>query len=221
MITLYVLKQSRAWRIAWLLELLDVPYRTEVLERHAETHLAPGALRALHPLGKSPIIVDGDLVLAESGAIVEYLITRYGQHSGLRPATDEAGYSQYLFWMHYAEGSLMPLLLMSLVFRKIDEQPMPFFVRPIAQKITAGVRGSFINPQLDLHLQFVEQSLQGRSWLLGDRLSGADIMMSFPLQVTLSRAGQDLPSITAYVRRIESEAAYRRAEERIGKLTLL
>lgn len=221
MITLYALKQSRAYRIAWLLELLGVNYDIEVSERNVETHLAPESLKKIHPLGKSPMIKDGNLVLAESGTIVEYLINKYGQHTALKPRYDAANYTDYLFWLHYAEGSLMPLLVMSLVFRKIDVQKMPFYAKPIARKITDGVRNSFINPQLKLHLAFIEQSLHNKTWLLGETLTGADIMMGFPLQAALSRTDMALPAITAYVERIESEPAYVRAEQRIGQLTLL
>ncbi|QEY26574.1 glutathione S-transferase [Neisseria zalophi] len=221
MITLYALKQSRAYRIAWLLELLGVDYDIEISERNVETHFAPESLKKIHPLGKSPMIKDGNLVLAESGAIVEYLINKYGQHTALKPRHDAANYTDYLFWLHYAEGSLMPLLVMSLVFRKIDAQKMPFYAKPIARKITDGVRNSFINPQLKLHLAFIEQSLHNKTWLLGETLTGADIMMGFPLQAALSRTDMTLPAITAYVERIESEPAYVRAEQRIGQLTLL
>lgn len=221
MITLYALKQSRAYRIAWLLELLGLEYRAEVIARDAETSLAPDSLRRVHPLGKSPLIDDNGLVLAESGAIVEYLITRYGQETALRPSENSAAYPEYLFWLHYAEGSLMPLLVMSLVFRKIETRKMPFFAKPVARKITDGVRESFLNPQLKLHLEFVENKLKGRTWLLGEEISGADIMMSFPLQAAVSRTPLNLPNITAYVRRIENDPAYQRAQERIGKLELL
>lgn len=221
MITLYALTQSRAYRIAWLLELLKLDYRTEIIPRDEHSKLAPESLRKIHPLGKSPLLQDGDLTLAESGAIAEYLVGRYGADCTLKPAPDSAAYLDYLFWLHYAEGSLMPLLVMSLVFRKIDEKPMPFFVRPIARKITDGVRGGFLNPQLSLHLEFVESRLNGKTWLLGDTITAADVMMSFPLQAAIARSSLKLPNIEAYVRRIEADPAYRRAEARLGKLSVL
>ncbi|RRD55713.1 glutathione S-transferase [Comamonadaceae bacterium OH2545_COT-014] len=221
MITLYALKQSRAYRIAWLLELLGLEYRAEVIARDAETALAPDSLRRIHPLGKSPLIDDDGLVLAESGAIVEYLIARYGPETALRPLANSAAYPDYLFWLHYAEGSLMPLLVMSLVFRKIETRKMPFFVKPVARKIVEGVRAGFLNPQLKRHLEFVESRLAGGTWLLGEEISGADIMMSFPLQAAVARTSFNLPNIAAYVRRIETDPAYQRAGERIGKLELL
>ena len=148
-------------------------------------------------------------------------MARYGRDAALRPSESSANYPEYLFWLHYAEGSLMPLLVMSLVFRKIDGRKMPFFAKPVARKITDGVRASFLNPQLELHLNFVENSLAGRTWLLGDGISGADVMMGFPLQAALSRTTLNLPHIAAYVRRMENEPAYQRAQERIGRLELL
>lgn len=221
MLTLYALKQSRAYRIAWLLELLELEYRIEIIERDAESKLAPESLKAIHPLGKSPLLEDNGRILAESGAIVEYLLQHYDANGTFKPTADSGSYGDYLFWLHYAEGSLMPLLMVSLVFRKIDEKPMPFFVRPIARKITDGVRAGFLHPQLKRHLEFIEQQLQGKTWLLGDTLTGADVMMSFPLQVALSRTDLNLPAIAAYVERIENHPAYQRAEAQLGKLTLL
>lgn len=221
MITLHALTQSRAYRIAWLLELLGLDYQVNLVARDPATSLAPAELRKLHPLGKSPLLQDGDLLLAESGAIVEYLLQRYGQNSGLKPEAGSADHPDYLFWLHYAEGSLMPLLVMSLLFRKIDERKMPFFAKPVARKITDGVRSSFLHPQLQLHLSFVEGKLAGRSWLLGERISGADVMMSFPLLAAAERSPQPWPNIRAYAERLKNEPAYRRAEEKLGKLQLL
>lgn len=221
MITLYALKQSRAYRIAWLLELLDLDYRAEIFERDAATKLAPDALRGIHPLGKSPVVDDNGTVLAESGAIVEYLIARYDMSGRLKPAADSPQWRDYLFWLHYAEGSLMPLLVMSLVFRKIDEREMPFFAKPVARRITGGVRKSFLDPQLKLHLDFIESRLAGKTWLLGKEPTGADVMMSFPLQAALSRTGLELPAVREYVMRIETDAAFRRAQQRLGRFDLL
>lgn len=221
MITLHALSQSRAYRIAWLLELLELDYQAEVIARDERTKLAPDSLRQVHPLGKSPLLQDGALTLPESGAIVEYLLQRYGTHTTLKPAPESPDYPDYLFWLHYAEGSLMPLLVMSLVFRKIDEKPMPFFARPIARKITGGVRQAFLHPQLKLHLEFIENRLQGKTWLLGDTLTAADVMMSFPLQAAANRSGLNLPNIAAYVQRIEAHPAYQRAESKLGRLSVL
>lgn len=219
MLTLYALKQSRAYRIAWLLELLELDYRLEIIERDKKTWLAPSSLKAVHPLGKSPLLQDGDLTLAESGAIVEYLLARYNPQDKFKPNAD-SDYPHYLYWLHYAEGSLMPLLIISLIFHRIEQQKVPFFVKPIVRKIVNGVRGSFIQPQLNLHLDQIEQWLNGKTWLVGKQLSGADVMMSFPLQALVKKGLAGYPNIHAYVARIEQEPAYLRAEEKIGKFSL-
>lgn len=221
MITLYALKQSRAYRIAWLLELLQTDYQLEILERNKQTFLAPETLRNIHPLGKSPLIVDGELVLGESGAIVEYLLNKYDPEQRFKPTVASPEYPQYLHWLHYAEGSIMPLLLMSLVFNRIDQQRVPFFVKPIVRKITDSVRASFITPQLKLHLDYIESNLADKTWLLGEQLTGADIMMSFPLQaVAATAAGNVYPNIQAYVKRIEQDPFYQQAEQKLGKLSI-
>lgn len=219
MLTLYALKQSRAYRIAWLLELLELDYRLEIIERDKKTWLAPSSLKAVHPLGKSPLLQDGELTLAESGAIVEYLLARYNPQGKFKPNAD-SDYPHYLYWLHYAEGSLMPLLIISLIFHRIEQQKVPFFVKPIVRKIVNGVRGSFIQPQLNLHLDHIEQWLNGKTWLVGEQLSGADVMMSFPLQALVKKGLAGYPNIHAYVARIEQEPAYLRAEEKIGKFSL-
>ena len=221
MITLYALEQSRAYRIAWLLEILGVDYQADMISRDPDSHLAPASLQSIHPLGRSPIIRDDELVLAESGAIVEYLIARYGQGRNLRPDCNDARFADYLYWLHYAEGSLMPLLVMSLVFRKIDESKMPFFAKPIARAITTRIRKSYLHPQLERNLLFVDKQLDGKTWFLGEQLSGADVMMGFPLQAALTRTALHLPNVAAYVHSVENHEAYRRVEARLGKLELL
>ena len=215
MITLHVLAQSRALRIVWLLELIGTPYQIKTYTRHPETLLAPDELKAVHPLGKSPVIDDDGFVLNESGAITDYLIRSYGQ-GRLMPAEGTAPYWQYQRWLHYAEASLMPLLLLSLIFRKIETAPAPFFVKPISRKISAKVKASFIAPQTALHLSHIEQELSGKDWLMGE-LSGADIMMSYPLQAAADRFGlADYPNIRAYLQRIENDPAYQTAVEKAG-----
>jgi glutathione S-transferase len=139
MIVLHHLNNSRSQRILWLLEELGVEYEVKRYQRDAKTMLAPPALRAVHPLGKSPVLTDGDLTLAESGAIIEYLVERYGEGRFI-PAAGTPERLRYTFWLHYAEGSAMPPLLMALVFHRIETAPMPFFVRPIARSIVKKVR---------------------------------------------------------------------------------
>lgn len=222
MLTLFALTQSRAYRIAWLLELLQADYQVQRIERDGESKLAPNHLREIHPLGKSPIIQDNDVIVAESGAICEYLLAKYDGEQRWQIAPNHADFWAYRQWLHYAEGSLMPLLVMSLIFRKIDEKPMPFFAKPIARKITDGVRQSFLSPQLQLHLNYIEQSLTGKTWLVGEKITAADVMMSFPLQAAAKRANVDaFPNIAAYVQRIENNEFYLKAEEKVGKLVIL
>ena len=139
----------------------------------------------------------------------------------MRPDCNDARFADYLYWLHYAEGSLMPLLVMSLVFRKIDESKMPFFAKPIARAITTRIRKSYLHPQLERNLLFVDKQLDGKTWFLGEQLSGADVMMSFPLQAALTRTTLHLPNIAAYVKSLEKDEAYRRVEARLGKLELL
>ena len=216
MITLHVLAQSRALRIVWLLELIGTPYQIKTYTRHPETLLAPDELKAVHPLGKSPVIDDDGFVLNESGAITDYLIQTY---SGGRfmPERDSQDYWHYQRWLHYAEGSLMPLLLLGLVFRKIENAPMPFFIKPVARKISGNVKNGFIEPQAALHLAYVENELNGKDWLVDNRLSGADIMMSYPLQAAADRFGlADYPNIRAYLQRIEKDPSYQTAVQKAG-----
>lgn len=220
MITLYALKQSRAYRIAWLLELLQLDYQLDILERDPQTFLAPNRLRSLHPLGKSPLIIDGDLTLGESGAIVEYLLQRYDNQHQFKPSVESDDYPNYLYWLHYSEGSIMPLLLLSLVFHRIEQQKVPFFIKPIVRKITGKVKKAFINPQLTLHLDYIEQSLSGKIWFLGEQLTGADIMMSFPLQALVAKGLENYPNIQRYVKQIQQNAAYQQAEQKIGPFSI-
>lgn len=220
MLTLFALKQSRAYRIAWLLELLNVEYHVQLIERDVLTHLAPLSLRTVHPLGKSPLIQDDDSVIAESGAICEYLLAKYDVNQYYQIPAEHADYWAYRQWLHYAEGSLMPLLVMSLVLDKVDEKPVPFFVRPVASRITNGVRAAWTHPQLKLHLDYVEQQLNGKTWLVGQKITAADVMMSFPLQAVCAQMDNTLvyPNIAAYVARIVAEPHYQKAEEKLGRL---
>jgi glutathione S-transferase len=184
--------------------------------------LAPPELRPIHPLGKSPIITDGDLTLAESGAIIEYLVERYG-NGRLVPATDTAGKLRYTYWLHYAEGSLQPLLLMKLFFGRIEKGPMPFFAKPVAKAIVAKVMGSFITPNLERHFDYLEGELARSAWFAGEEFSAADIQMSFPLEAAVSRGGLDSrrPKLMAFLDRIHARPAYKKAIERGGEYALL
>ena len=222
MITVHHLNNSRSQRVLWLLEELGVPYEVKRYERDAQTMLAPAALRAVHPLGKSPVIGDGSATVAESGAIVEYLVSRYG-NGRLAPPEGTPERQRYTYWLHYAEGSLMPPLLLKLVFDRIESAPMPFFVRPIARSIAGRAKGSFIGPQIELHLDYVEGELGKSTWFAGSELTAADIQMSFPLEAAAARGGLDArrPRTMAFLERVHARPAYRRALERGGPYELL
>ncbi|HXQ21934.1 MAG TPA: glutathione S-transferase, partial [Candidatus Acidoferrales bacterium] len=167
MIVVHHLNNSRSQRVLWLLEELGVAYEVKRYERDANTMLAPPALRAVHPLGKSPVVTDGELTLAESGAIIEYLAGRYGD-GRLVPAAGTPDRLRYTYWMHYAEGSAMPPLLLKLVFERVETAPMPFFIRPVARAIAGRAKSSFIEPQIKLHLDFMEAELGKSTWFAGD-----------------------------------------------------
>ncbi len=218
MIILHHLNNSRSQRILWLLEELGQEYEVKRYERDSKTLLAPESLRKVHPLGKSPVITDGDITLAESGAIIEYLVNRYGEGK-LAPAMDTPDRLRYTYWLHYAEGSAMPPLVMSLIFELIDKQPKPFFVRPISNLITNQVRSSFIKPQIDLHLNYLESELHKSLWFVGEDFTAADIQLSFPIEAAASRAGlnESRPKLMAFLNRIHSRPAYQRALERGGE----
>ena len=222
MIVVHHLNNSRSQRVLWLLEELGLDYEVKRYERDRKTMLAPPELRAVHPLGKSPVITDGDLTLAESGAIVEYLVERYA-NGGLSPQPATPGYLRYRYWLHYAEGSAMPPLLLKLVFDKIEKSPMPFFVKPIAKAIAGKVKSSFITPQINTHLDYMEAELGKSSWFAGDEFSGADVQLSFPLEAAAARGGLNAsrPRLMAFLQRIHARPAYKKAIERGGEYSIL
>ena len=221
-IVVHHLNNSRSQRVLWLLEELGLPYEVKRYQRDPKTMLAPPELRAVHPLGKSPVIEDGALRLAESGAILEYLAGRYGE-GRLVPAAGTPERLRYTYWMHYAEGSLMPPLLMKLVFRRIESGPMPFFARPVARGIARRVLRTFVEPQIARHLDFMEGELAARPWFAGNEFSAADIQMSFPLEAAAARGGLDAsrPQLMGFLARIHERPAYRRAIEAGGAYELL
>ena len=226
MITVHHLNNSRSQRVIWLLEELGVDYEIKRYERDEQTMLAPKSLLKIHPLGKSPVITDdahGGVTVAESGAIIEYLIDRYDIESKLAPPASTPTRLRYTYWLHFAEGSAMSPLLMKLVFNRIEKTPMPFFAKPIAKAIAKKTKSSFIDPQIKAHLEFIESELQKSTWFAGGRLTGADIQMSFPLEAAAARGGLDdsYPKITAFLKRIHARAGYKRALERGGEYNLL
>ncbi len=221
MITVHHLNNSRSQRVLWLLEELALPYEIKFYERDPQTLLAPPTLRAVHPLGKSPVITDGDVTLAESGAILEYLVDRYGG-GRLVPPAGSPERLRYRYWMHFAEGSAMPPLLMKLVFDRVEGAKMPFFVKPIARAIAGNVRRSFIEPQLRSQLDFMEHELGRSTWFAGPEFTAADIQMSFPLEAAAARAGLDAsrPRLLGFLGHIHGRAAYQRALEKGGPFSV-
>ena len=216
MITVHHLNNSRSQRVLWLLEELELPYEIVKYERDPKTLLAPAQLRAIHPLGKSPVITDGDATLAESGAILEYLVETYGKGK-LAPAPGTPAYRDYRYFMHYAEGSLMPFLVMKLVFNKIKTDA-PFLVRPIAKGISGMVSSRFLDPNIKTHLAFLADHLARHPWFAGDAFTAADIQMSFPIEGAVARAGGGIsPRLTEWLAKIQARPAYRRAIEKGGE----
>lgn len=202
MIRVHHLNNSRSQRVLWLLEELQLPYEVVRYQRDAKTMLAPESLKRIHPLGKSPVIEDDTRTLAETGAIVTYLISRYGPN--LAPESTSELYWRYIYWLHYAEGSAMPPLLLKLVLSRLGLLGLP-------------ARG-FVDRQLTLHLNYMEGELGKATWFVGDQFTGADIMMSFPLEAAAQRAGLDpsRPKLWDFLQRIHARPAYQRALEKGG-----
>ena len=222
MITLHHLNNSRSQRVLWLLEELGVDYEIKPYERDPKTMLAPASLKAVHPLGKSPVITEGTATVAESGAIVEYLLDTHGK-GRLRPAAGTPERLRFTYWLHYAEGSAMTPLLLALVFSRVPKAPMPFFIKPVARGIADGAMKSFIAPQIKLHLDYMEGELAKSPWFAGNDFSAADIQMSFPLEAAAARGGLDTARqhLHAFLERIHARPAYQRALAKGGRYELL
>jgi glutathione S-transferase len=222
MITVHHLNNSRSQRVLWLLEELGVPYEVKRYERDPRTMLAPASLRAVHPLGKSPVITEDGLTVAESGAIVEYLVERHGG-GRLIPPPGTRERLRYTYWLHFAEGSAMSPLLLALIFAKIPEQPMPFFVRPILRAVSGKVLQTLVEPQLRTQQAFMEAELADGPWFAGGEFTAADIQMSFVVEASAARGGLDKgrPRLMDWLARIHARPAYQRALERGGPYELL
>lgn len=222
MIVVHHLENSRSQRILWLLEELAVPYEVRRYARDRKTMLAPPELKAVHPLGKSPVITDAGEVIAETGAIIEHLIERHG-NGRLIPAAGTPARNRYRYWLHYAEGSLMPLLVMKLIFSKTTVAPTPWLIRPIAKAIANGVGQWYLDPNLKLHLGVIEQELAATGWFAGTELTAADVIMSFPLEAAVARGGaaSGYPNISAFLARIQSRPAWKAALANGGPYQLM
>jgi glutathione S-transferase len=221
MITVHHLNNSRSQRILWLLEELGCEYQIRKYQRDPKTLLAPAELRRVHPLGKSPVITDGGQTIAESGAIIEYLVDTYG-NGRLRPPAGTPERRRYTYWLHYAEGSAMTPLLLKLIFSRLPRGPMPFFIRPVVRAVANRAQETYIDPQLKAHADYWENELGKSRWFAGDEFTAADIQMSFPLEGAAVRAGGQLGDKTrAFLGRIHERPAYQRALEKGGEFKLL
>lgn len=221
MITVHHLNNSRSQRVLWLLEELGAKYEVKHYQRNLKTMLAPPELRAVHPLGKSPVITDGTNTVAESGAILEYIVEQNGGRLAPKPGTPER--LRYTYWMHYAEGSAMLPVLLKLIFGFMPKQPMPFFIRPIVRGIARNTNARFIDPLMKLHLDYMESELGKSEWFCGAEFSAADIQLSFPIEAAAARGGLDAkwPRLSAFLEKIHARAAYQRALQIGGPYELL
>ena len=221
MITVHHLNNSRSQRILWLLEELGCEYQIRKYQRDPQTLLAPAELLRVHPLGKSPVITNGADAIAESGAIIEYLVDSYG-NGRLRPQEGTPERRRYTYWLHYAEGSAMTPLLLKLIFSRLPKGPMPFVIRPVVKAVASRAQQTYIDPQLKAHASYWENELGKSRWFAGDEFTAADIQMSFPLEVAAARAAGQLGARSReFLGRIHARPAYQRALAAGGEYQLL
>jgi glutathione S-transferase len=211
-IVVHHLMHSRSLRVLWLLEELELDYELVRYERD-KNFRAPPSLEKAHPLGRAPVVEVDGVVLAESGAILEHFADR---EQRLRPTTPD-GLRQYRFFLHYAEGSAMPPLLVQLLVERVRSAPMPFVVKPIARRIADEIERNYSGPAVERHFGFVERTLSQRPHFAGDEFSAADIQMFYPVEAALLRGAAKWPHIRDWRSRVTERAAYQRAERRGGK----
>jgi glutathione S-transferase len=221
-LTVHHLNHSRSQRVLWLLEELELPYELVKYERDPKTMLAPRSLEAIHPLGKSPVITDGDVTVAESGAILEYIIEAHGK-GRLAPAAGTQAHRDYRYFMHYAEGSLAPYLLLKLITQKMRRVKVPFFVKPIVRKISGKLASDFVDPNLRRQIAFLGEHLTKHRWFAGDELTAADIQMIFPVEGLVERGGdlEPPPQLAEFVKRCKERPAFQRALARGGPYKIM
>ncbi len=223
MITVHHLEASRSTRVLWMLEELELPYEIVRYQRDPKTMLAPKALESVHALGKAPVIVDssGDARVAESGAILEYLVDTYGKGTW-KPAAGTQAARDYTYFLHYGEGSLMPYLLLKLIFRKIPTSPMPFFARTVAKKLCEKIEALVVDPNLLRHLAFLGKHLETHTWFAGDAISAADVQMSYPVEALVERSAElgVSPHLKRWLDAVHARPAYRRALDKGGPVML-
>lgn len=217
MIRLHHLNNSRSQRIIWALKELNLDFEIKSYDRDPITYQAPASLKEIHPLGKAPVLEDDGQVIAESAVIIDYLVSQYAPH--LKPSGEYKEQLNYHYWMHYAEASLMPYMVMKLVFEKIKTSPMPFFAKPIAKKIVNKASTSFIAPNIATHMKYIENHLSDREWFCGKEMSGADFQMIFPLEAAVARkvvSNEQFPNIVKYVKQVHERPAYQAALKASG-----
>jgi glutathione S-transferase len=221
MLTVHHLENSRSHRILWLLEELDVDYEIQRYGRDTETGLAPPELLDVHPLGKAPVVTDGDRTLAESGAIIEYLVYEYDE-GRLKPPDGTPEQRTYTYWLHYAEGTFAPLMLLSLVMGRIADAPVPFFLRPVTRGISDKVREGFLDANVKRNMDFIEASLTGSKWFCGDRFTAADVQMSFAIEAAEVRSDlSGYPHLARFLAAIRGRPAYKKAIDKGGHYELM
>lgn len=221
MLTVHHLENSRSQRILWLLEELGVDYEVKRYERDRKSGLAPPELLAVHPLGKAPVITDNGRTIAESGAIIEYILEHHG-NGRLQPAPSTPEADQFRFWLHYAEGSFAPLMVMSLIFNRMENAKMPFFIKPVARGLAGKVRKSYLDPNIKRALNFMENTLAHSAWFAGPDMTAADIQMSFPVEAASVRTDLqgNYPKLLEFLTTIHAREAYQRALQRGGPYVL-
>lgn len=217
MFTLYHLESSRSQRIIWLFELLSVDYEIKAYKRDPKTNLAPALFSQLHPLGTAPLIEHNGKIIAESGAICEYVV-REANNTSLLPPIDHEERIDVQFWSHYAEGSFTPPLVTSMVLTKGEQKAKPFFVKAIVKKFVKAVMDAYFGMAIERNLNFVNKHLDGRNWLVGDAPTIADVQMSFPLEA-LHKAGRlsGFSNLQTYVERLHNEPNYAKAMEKLAE----
>ncbi|KAL3155248.1 hypothetical protein ABBQ32_013179 [Trebouxia sp. C0010 RCD-2024] len=221
MIVVHHLSSSRSHRIIWLLEELGVEYEVKRYERMSNM-LAPPELKQIHPLGKSPVVTDGDVTVAESGAIVDYLVSTYGSGRLIPPPSAKQDRLKYTYWLHFSEGSAMPPVLMYLVLTKVPDRA-PFFIRPVVRYIFGTLLTGFVEPNLARNADYMESELRKTKWFAGDDFTAADVIMSFPVEAMAERGGMGAkhPKLAGYLERIHARPAWKRALETGGEYHLL
>ena len=216
MITIHHLEKSRSHRIIWLLEELQLEYNLKTYYRDQNTNLAPVELKEIHRLGKSPVVTVDDLVLAESGAIIETIIDKYGE-GRFKPTENSPEMIRYRYWMHAAEGTLMPALVLKLIFTKLETAP-PWFIRPISRAISRKINSAYIMPNIKNLLSYMESELSRYEWFAGDQFTAADIQMSYGVEALCNRDEviKNCPNLKSYFEKIKAREAYQIAIEKGG-----